>query len=94
MSSNMELVEFPTTSSEIVEELSYLKEQFRYLKEQMKDIKEQLTRRDESQRVVDGDDLSSSFNNAVEDATDIGIDNATFTLPSPKCHTIDTSLGK
>ena len=84
----MELVDFPVTSSSIVEDIKELKKQMRH-------IKEQLARRDgnfESPRVAD--DSSCSFEDAVEDKIDDGIDNATFSLPSPQRHTIDESLGK
>ena len=96
MSSELELVEFPATSSAIVEDIRYLKAQFRYLKEQMKDVKKQLVRSDgniASQPVEEGDDLSCSFKDAVDDTTEAGIDNAAFSSALPQCHTIDESLG-
>ena len=94
----MELVEFPATPSAIEGVIKELREQTRdikELKEQMRHIKEHQARRDaniESQRVADY--LDCSLGDAVEDAIDAGIDNATFSLPSPQCHTIDDSLGK
>ena len=91
MTSNMELVELPSTSSAILEDIRELKVQMsdmKELKEQMRHITEQLARRDGNF------DLSCSFKDAVEDTIDTGIDNATFSLPSPQRHTIDESLGK
>ena len=77
MSSELELVEFPATSSAIVEDIRYLKAQFRYLKEQMKDVKRQLPRSNGnivSQTVQEGDDLSCSFKDVVEDTTKVTLD--------------------
>ena len=96
MSSELELVEFPATSSAIVEDIRYLKAQFRYLKEQMRDVKKQRVRSDGnivSRHVQEEDDLSCSFNDAVDDVTETGIDNASFSSTLPRCHTIDESLG-
>ena len=89
MSSELELVEFPAPSSAIVEDI-------RYLKEQMKAVKKQLARsygNIASQPVQEGDDLSCSFKEAVEDTTEAGINNAAFSSELPQCHTIDELLG-
>ena len=68
-------------------------ENFRDLNEQIREIKEQLANM-KSQRVSDGENLSFSLTNSVEDTTNAGIDNATFSSASPQCLTVDESLGK
>ena len=90
MSSNIELVEFPATSSAMLGDI-------RDLKEQIGDIKKQLARNTEnieSRWVADGHDSICSSKNAIEDTKNAGIDNATFSLPSPQGHQIDVTLGK
>ena len=90
MCSNVELVEFPATCSAMLDDI-------RDLKEQIGGIKKQLARHAEniaSRWVVDGHDSIFSSTSAVEDTTYAGIDNATFSLPLPQCHTLDVSLGK
>ena len=97
MSSNVELVKFSGTSFVTEEEFRDQKKQIRDMKEQIRDIKEQLARRYgnvETQRLADGDDSNCSFKAAVADTIDVGIDNATLSLPLPQCHTVDVSLGK